>query len=84
LTEDIALAGIRVILSSASCVLQRGELVLSLDLLASELVHGEEGEAVKDELLKLDAIGLLGLDSLTLVSVDVRNLLSGNVMRELV
>jgi hypothetical protein len=83
LKQDILAAGVRVVLASTLCVLERRELVLALHLHAGKLVHGQEGEAIEDELLELDAIGLLGLDLLALV-VNAGNLFLGDVVGKLV
>ena len=60
-------------------ILQRRELILTLHFHTRELVHGQEWEAVKDELFELDAIRLVWLDRVALL-VDGRNLLPGNVV----
>lgn len=84
LLHDVPLAGVRVVLTSALGVLQRRELVLTADLNGSELVKGGQGEDVKDELLQLDTVGLLRLEGLAILRLDARNLLAGNVVRQLV
>lgn len=78
------LAGVGVILASAGGVLEGRELILTLDLEAGKLVERQQREHVKDELLKLDAVGLLRLHSLTALEVGGGDLLAGDVVGELV
>ncbi|KAI6769872.1 hypothetical protein HG530_004501 [Fusarium avenaceum] len=83
LGHDIGLASLRVVLTSARGVLEGRELVLTLNLERGELVQGQEGEDIKDELFELDAVGLLRLDGLAALEVSRGDLLAGNMVRQL-
>lgn len=84
LLQDIGTAGIRIILTGATGILQGRELVLATHLNASELVKRGHGEDIEDELLQLDAVRLGRLHSLTVLGVNERNLLAGHVVGQLV
>lgn len=84
LLHDVPLACVRVVLAGVLGVLERRELVLALDFDAGELLQGDHGEDIEDELLELDAVGLLRLDGLASLDVDAGDLLAGHVVRQLV
>ena len=84
LLHDVGPAGVRVILAGATGILQGRELILTAHLNAGKLVQRGQREHVKDELLQLDTVGLLGLHSLAVLRVDAGDLLASNVVRQLV
>lgn len=84
LLHDVPLAGVLVILPGTLGVLQRRELVLAAHFDGGKLLQRRQGEDVKDELLQLDAVGLLGLEGLAGFGQDARDLLAGNVVGQLV
>ncbi|KAI6761286.1 hypothetical protein HG531_001839 [Fusarium graminearum] len=83
LGHDIGLAGVGIVLTGARGILERRELIFTLDLKRSKLLEGQEGEDVKDELLELDAVGLLGLDGLAALEIGRGDLLAGDVVGKL-
>lgn len=84
LIHNVSLTSIWVILTCTFRVLQWRELILTFDLHTGELAQVKHGENIEDKLLQLDAVGLLRLDSGTLVSIDIRDLLACDVMRKFV
>ncbi|KAH6609319.1 hypothetical protein Trco_002665 [Trichoderma cornu-damae] len=84
LGHDVGLAGLGIVLAGAAGILEGRKLVAAVHLHAGKLVEGKQGEAVKDELLELDAVGLGGLDELPGLEIGGGDLLAGDVVGQLV
>jgi hypothetical protein len=85
LGQKIPPARLRIVSSRARGVLERAELVPTLDLEDDVLVDGNEREDVKDEKLELEPVGLHGLDNLCRLGsrIDGGNLLASDMVRHL-